>query len=169
MTVRRHVSSLVKKLAGVKKGAMDLISFAGIVALHMCPTVEGLGTRYMEIARQLNGTVYDICDLSNFGPMLDNALGNLLQPLSSFPLSAHPRDPASIAVTVNGAAVSNFRYDAATNRIVFPVQEKVSYSDDFGAARAGGRKHQGNDLMGAKLDHELAAADGVISWVKVDD
>ena len=114
------VTGYIQKLAGVKKGAMDLISFAGIVALHMCPTVEGLGTRYMEIARQLNGTVYDICDLSNFGPMLDNALGNLLQPLSSFPLSAHPRDPASIAVTVNGAAVSNFRYDAATNRIVFP-------------------------------------------------
>src|SRR5437764_13723002 len=54
------------------------------------------------------------------------------------------------------------------HRIVFPVQEKVSYSDDFGAARAGGRSHQGNDLMGAKLDHELAAADGTISWVKVD-
>src|SRR5437868_3595172 len=55
------------------------------------------------------------------------------------------------------------------HRIVFPVQEKVSYSDDFGAPRAGGRQHQGNDLMGAKLDHELAAADGVVSWIKVDD
>src|SRR5438067_8248991 len=55
------------------------------------------------------------------------------------------------------------------HRIVFPVQEKVSYSDDFGAPRAGGRKHQGNDLMGAKLDHEVAAADGVVNWLKVDD
>ncbi|MDQ1397855.1 MAG: hypothetical protein QOG64_3114 [Acidimicrobiaceae bacterium] len=55
------------------------------------------------------------------------------------------------------------------HRIVFPVQEKVSYSDDFGAPRAGGRTHQGNDLMGAKLDHELAVVDGVISSVRVED
>jgi len=81
--------------------------------------VEGIGNRYMEISRQLNGHLYDICDLSNFGPMLDNALGNLLQPLSSFKLSAFPRDPSQIAVSVNGAAVSGFRYDASTNRIVF--------------------------------------------------
>src|SRR5437588_8115599 len=59
--------------------------------------------------------------------------------------------------------------EPAYHRIVFPVQEKVSYSDDWGAARAGGRSHQGNDLMGSKLFHELAAADGVVQWVKVDD
>src|SRR5436190_7973477 len=58
--------------------------------------------------------------------------------------------------------------EPAWHRIHFPVREKVSYSDDWGAARAGGRTHQGNDLMGSKLFHELAAADGVVQWVKVD-
>ena len=53
------------------------------------------------------------------------------------------------------------------HRITFPVQEKVSYSDDFGAARAQGT-HQGNDLMGAKLDHELAATDGTVTMLRVD-
>jgi hypothetical protein len=38
----------------------------------------------------------------------------------------------------------------------FPVVETVSYYDDFG----GPRHHPGNDLMGQKLFHELAANDG---------
>src|SRR2546430_16401942 len=110
---------MVGKLSQVKKGALDLISFAGIVGLRMCNNVEQVGTRYMEIARQMNGKLYDICDLNNFGTMLDDALGTLLLPLSSFPLSAHPRDAAAIAVTVDAAARRYFRYDPATNRIVF--------------------------------------------------
>jgi hypothetical protein len=114
------VSEMVGKLSQVKKGALDLISFAGIVGLRRCNAVEQVGTRYMEIARQMNGKLYDICDLNNFGTMLDDALGTLLLPLTSFPLSARPRDPARMAVTVNGATTTNFRYDPTSNRVVFP-------------------------------------------------
>jgi len=39
---------------------------------------------------------------------------------TSFELSAVPRDPAQISVTVNGAPATGFRYDPAANRIVFP-------------------------------------------------
>ncbi len=46
----------------------------------------------------------------------------------------------------------------------FPVQEPVHYFDDFG----GVRNHPGNDLMGAKLDHLLAANDGTITWLRDD-
>jgi hypothetical protein len=54
---------------------------------------------------------------------------------------------------------------AESHPIVFPVDGPVHYSDDFGAARVG-HTHQGNDLMGYKLEHEVAASDGVISWVQ---
>ena len=114
------VSEMVGKLSQVKKGAVDLISFAGIVGLRLCNNVEQVGKRYQEIAKQMNGKLYDICDLNNFGALLDDALGTLLLPLTSFPLSTHPQDAANISVTVNGARVSAFRYDAGTNRIVFP-------------------------------------------------
>jgi hypothetical protein len=114
------VSYLVDQLRTIKHGALDLVSFSGIVGLRQCTTIEAIGTRYMEIARQLGGTVYDICDLANFGKMLDGAIGDLMQPLTSFPLSTRPRDPTAIAVTVNGAAVTNWGYNAAANRIVFP-------------------------------------------------
>ena len=114
------VSDYVAKLAAVKHGALDLISFAGIVALKQCATVEGIGNRYMEIASQLNGHLEDICDLANFGKLLDNSLGDLLLPLTSFPLSQHPRSAADILVTVDNIQVTNFTYDAAANRIVFP-------------------------------------------------
>ena len=116
------VSSYVQRLAQVKKGALDLVSFAGIVPLTSCPsTAEGVGTRYKEIARQLGGHLEDICDLGNFGSLLESSLGDLLLPLTSFPLSAHPKDPGAIVVTVGGATVTNWSYDAASNRIVFPA------------------------------------------------
>ena len=114
------VSEMVGKLVQVKKGAMDLISFAGIVGLRMCSSVEQVGTRYMEIARQMNGKLYDICNLNNFGSMLDDALGSLLLPLTSFQLSTVPKDPSQISVTIDGAPTTNFRYDPVSNRIVFP-------------------------------------------------
>src|SRR2546423_305077 len=49
------------------------------------------------------------------------------------------------------------------------VERPMDDSDDFGAPRAGGRTHQGNDLMGAKLDHEVAVVDGTVSWVRIED
>jgi len=56
------------------------------------------------------------------------------------------------------------------HRITFPVAGKVSYSDDFGDCRAGcTRHHMGNDLLGAKLMHEVAASDGTIAWVHADN
>ncbi|HEV7525531.1 MAG TPA: M23 family metallopeptidase [Acidimicrobiia bacterium] len=48
--------------------------------------------------------------------------------------------------------------------LTFPVVEPVHYFDDFG----GVRHHPGNDLMGAKLDHELAANDGTITFARND-
>ena len=116
------VSEYVRRLVQVKRGALDLISFAGIVPLTHCePQAEGIGTRYIELAKELNGHLEDICDLRNFGAMLESSLGGLLMPLSSFPLSARPRDPQAIAVTVDGASVTNWTYDPAANRIVFPA------------------------------------------------
>jgi hypothetical protein len=47
----------------------------------------------------------------------------------------------------------------------FPVEGTVSYRDDFGEPRDG-HTHQGNDLMGAKLQRELAAADSVVTYWK---
>ncbi len=117
------VSDYVNTLKGVKHGALDLISFAGIVPLRNCATVEQVGTRYMELARELNGHLEDICDLNNFGTLLENSLGTLLLPLSSFPLSAIPKDPTAIVVTVNGAVVTDWTYDAGSNRIVFPATD----------------------------------------------
>ncbi len=48
--------------------------------------------------------------------------------------------------------------------LTFPVRETVHYTDDFG----GPRRHPGNDLMGVKLDHELAANDGTITFARDD-
>ena len=116
------VTDWIPKLEAIKHGARDLISFAGIIPMRNCPSIEKVGDRYMAFAKAWGpgATNYDICDLSNFGSLLNNALGSLLQPLTSFPLSLRPRDAAAIQVTVDGAPVSGWTWDPAANRIVFP-------------------------------------------------
>lgn len=55
-------------------------------------------------------------------------------------------------------------------KMTFPVFDgPVHYSDDFGACRDGcSRRHEGNDIMGAKLMREVAANDGVVTYVRAD-
>lgn len=50
---------------------------------------------------------------------------------------------------------------AVIKPIVFPVDGPVTYTSDFGAPRVG-HTHEGNDLMGKKMQPELATVDGVI-------
>jgi hypothetical protein len=117
------VSYLIGQLRQIKHGALDLVSFAGIVPMTVCSTAEAMGTRYAQIASALGGQVFDICNLSNMGAMLDAAVGNLMLPLTSFPLSQKPRDPTQIVVTVNGVVVTDWSYDPVGNRIVFPASD----------------------------------------------
>jgi hypothetical protein len=53
---------------------------------------------------------------------------------------------------------------------VFPVEGTVRYTNDWGACRGTdcSRRHEGNDLMGTKLQRLLAAEDGVIQWLRGD-
>jgi len=52
-------------------------------------------------------------------------------------------------------------------RIVFPVQEAVTYIDSFGACRSGcTRRHEGQDLIGQRLLHERAAVDGTVAYMR---
>ena len=115
------VSGYVQQLIAVKHGAKDLISFAAIVPLSNCAAAETYPTpRFVEAAAALNGKLFDACDLNNYGAVLENAAGSLMLPLTSFPLSAHPKDPAAIVVAVDGVTVAGWSYDAGANRIVSP-------------------------------------------------
>ena len=67
------------------------------------------------------------------------------------------------AVVVGGATPA---HADDVRSITFPVDGPVSFTDTFGAPRAGGRTHEGQDLMGTKLEHEVAARDGMITYVK---
>jgi hypothetical protein len=86
---------------------------------------------------------------------------------------------ALIAAAVTAAALATTAAPAHAERtptgvlyhhITFPVAGTVHYSDDFGDCREGcTRHHMGNDLLGAKLMHEVAASDGTIAWVHADN
>ena len=52
-----------------------------------------------------------------------------------------------------------------TRAITFPVIGPVSYTDTFGAPRDGGRTHEGQDLMGRKMQQLVSAVDGRVSYI----
>jgi hypothetical protein len=52
--------------------------------------------------------------------------------------------------------------------IHFPVEGPVTYRDDFGEPRPGGRTHRGIDIFGTRLQRLLAARDATVSQVSVD-
>jgi hypothetical protein len=58
--------------------------------------------------------------------------------------------------------------EPAFRQIHFPVEGAVSFSEDYGAARSGGRSHEGNDLMGKRLQKLLSTVDGTVSYTKLD-
>ena len=51
--------------------------------------------------------------------------------------------------------------------ILFPLENRVSWTDTFGAARSGGRTHAGNDLMAPKMTPILAVVDGKLDWLNL--
>jgi len=50
----------------------------------------------------------------------------------------------------------------------FPLANRVVFSDTFGAARSGGRSHEGQDLMAPKGTVAVAAASGTVTYLRHD-
>jgi murein DD-endopeptidase MepM/ murein hydrolase activator NlpD len=75
---------------------------------------------------------------------------SLLDRLAGFP-GGQTAYPAEAVTTIDG------------RRYACPVEPPYSYTDTWGAARSGGRSHQGTDIMAPSGAKELAYADGVIS------
>ena len=55
--------------------------------------------------------------------------------------------------------------DAVVHDIRFPVIGEVSYTDTFGEPRGSGRTHEGQDLLGDKMQQLVAADSGVITMI----
>lgn len=68
---------------------------------------------------------------------------------------------------VFGAALPAAAAEFDPNTIVFPVVGAVTFTDDFGSPRSGGRSHEGTDIMagGVKGLPVVAPADGVVGWI----
>jgi hypothetical protein len=62
-----------------------------------------------------------------------------------------------LALATGAAAASGKQ----TPRLIFPVVGTVTYTDDFGEPRAGGR-HQGNDILAARRAPAVAAEAGTV-------
>jgi murein DD-endopeptidase MepM/ murein hydrolase activator NlpD len=75
---------------------------------------------------------------------------DLLDRIAGFP-GGQTAYPSESVITIGG------------HRYSCPVEPPYSYTDTWGAARSGGRSHQGTDIMAPHGAKELAYTDGVIS------
>jgi putative cell wall-binding protein len=67
-----------------------------------------------------------------------------------------------VAVAAPGPRAAAADSTTDVHDIVFPVIGDVSYTDTFGAPRSGGRSHEGEDLLGEKMQQLVAADSGTI-------
>ena len=49
--------------------------------------------------------------------------------------------------------------------ILFPLDQRVNWTNTFGQARSGGRTHAGNDIMAPKMTPIIAVVDGKLDWL----
>jgi hypothetical protein len=76
---------------------------------------------------------------------------------------------ATLSLPGTAHAASPESQEVVYRKITFPVSGATSYGNTWGAPRDGGaRHHQGTDIMGHKLEVEVAAHDGRIGWTRTD-
>ena len=70
---------------------------------------------------------------------------------------------------VSVVAWPNLAHAVVYSNITFPVEGAVSFSDDFGNPRSGGRTHEGIDIIADKHTPLVAAASGVIGFAPMEE
>src|SRR3954468_18783768 len=88
-------------------------------------------------------------------------------------LGATPLLPRFIGNAAAAPAAFGFPEPDMTSRIVrpmeFPVEGTVTWTDTYGACRDGcSRRHEGQDLLGHKLQKLIACVDGTVVGFKYD-
>lgn len=116
------VGYYLSALRAVKQNRPDLVA-VNVVGPFTAPSMscatEGLDDgRYEEIVNQSNGVRGDICT-TDWARDLENIGRRVLGSRTIFSLTATPESSAAITVTVNGATVTNWRWDTRENAIVF--------------------------------------------------
>ncbi len=95
--------SYVQFLEALKPGRPDLVTASGVIGLPTCQTIEGVGTRYMQVINAMGGIVADICS-PDWSGIMDEIGKDAFSPRSSFPLS-QASDGTPVTVTVDGIGI----------------------------------------------------------------
>ncbi|MDQ1521294.1 MAG: hypothetical protein QOI55_2367, partial [Actinomycetota bacterium] len=84
--------------------------------------------------------------------------------LASLVAAASLASPAAAQDASQSSALNSYGAPVdPAHDMVFPVIGDVSYTDTFGAPRGGGRTHEGQDLLGQKMQEEVAADAGTVT------
>lgn len=108
-----HLNSLKANPAQISVSAI-----VGPQDLASCPTASSSGLRYMDLALRTGGVIESICT-ADWASSLEKLGQNAFGPSTVFQLSQRPGDPAKLRVRVNGADATGWRYDPASNAVIF--------------------------------------------------
>lgn len=84
-----------------------------------------------------------------------------------FAAACVPTAPEGASPATTSTTPTSVLVNAAAGAIkVFPLETSVAFTDTMGAARSGGRKHEGQDLMAPKMTKVVAVVSGTITQIK---
>lgn len=134
---------------------------------HTCFGAPGFGTRSRGVRRT---AVVLVAMLATVGVAASEAprASALVAPSpggGSAPGSA-ALVPVAVALRSHDATVLAVEAQVRRERagMICPVRGTVSFFDDFGDARSGGRRHEGNDIMSETGVPVVAVVDGAVSF-----
>ncbi len=88
-------------------------------------------------------------------------------PSADTPATGHPAPADDDELDVDSSVVLP---DGEVRTIAFPVLGPVQFANDWGNCRAGcTRRHQGNDMIGTRMQPLLAAVDGTVTRVRYEN
>jgi hypothetical protein len=93
-------------------------AYAIVPGSGACTTAGPPGPRFATVAKNTGGTTFEICS-ADYLPLLEGLAVRAAGAQREFRLTSTATGPAEMTVTVDGATSSAWRFDAATNSVVF--------------------------------------------------
>jgi murein DD-endopeptidase MepM/ murein hydrolase activator NlpD len=155
--LERRSAELAAARTAAESAAVDSSQEAVVVARRLERQKSRLVARASDLAREAARAAQAAAAAAATLSVTSASLGASSGGFVTTDLAASPFGPSSLLPGVGGPPPLGSH--------IFPIAAASTFSDDWGAPRAGGRRHEGIDLFAARGTPVVAVADGTLSRV----